>query len=88
MLTDDVLDSTTTLQGFNSRIDTLLEHKLRSNTLQIFRTDSCVLIGQVQLVALRFAGQGVGHYIKWAFPVNDSNGQLIHPLKPACLTST
>ena len=88
MLTDDVRYGTTTLQSFNSRVDTLLERKLRSNTLQIFCTNSCVLIGQVQLIALRFAGQCIGHYIEWAFPVNDSYGQLIHPLKPARLTST
>ena len=88
MLTDDVRYGTTTLQGFNSRVDTLLERKLRGNTLQIFRTYGCVLVGQVQLIALRFARQGIGHYIEWAFPVNDSYGQLIHPLKPARLTST
>ena len=88
MLTDDVRNSTSMLQSINSRIDTLFKHKLRSSTLQIFHTDSCILIRQVQLLALRFTRQGIRDYVKRSLAVHYSYGQLIHTFEPTRLTST
>ena len=88
MLTDDVGDSTTMLQSINHRVDALLQRKLRSSTLQIFRTNSCVLIRQVQLLALRFTRQGIRDYVKRSLAVHYGYGQLIHTFKPTRLTST
>ena len=56
--------------------------------LQIFCTDGCILIRQVQLLALWFTRQGISHYIQRSLPVQYGNGQLIHPFKPMRLTST
>ena len=52
--------------------------------LQVFCTDSCILIRQIQLFALGFTKQGIGHYVQQALPVQYHDGQLIHPLKPTC----
>ena len=56
--------------------------------LQIFCTDGCILIGQIQLLALRLTGQGIGYNVQRSLPLQDSDGQLIHPFEPTCLTST
>ena len=88
MLTGDMHHGTSMLQGINRCIITLLKGKLRSSTLQIFCTYGCILIGQVQLLVLWFTRQGIGHYIQRSMSVQYGNGQLIHPFKPTCLTST
>ena len=88
MLTDDVRNSTTMLQGINSHIDTLLKRKLRSSTLQVFCIDGCILIRQIQLLALQFTRQGICDYVKRSLAVHYSYGQLIHTLEPTRLTST
>ena len=59
MLTNDVLHGTTMLQGIDHCINALLQGKLMSSMLQIFCTDGCILIGQIQLLALRLMGQGI-----------------------------
>ena len=64
MLTTDVLHGTTMRQSVNSSINALLKGKLRSSMLPIFRTNGCILIGQIQLLALRFMGQGMGYYVQ------------------------
>ena len=87
MLTGDVHYGTTMLQSVNSGINALLKSKIWSSTLQIFRTDGCILIRQVQLLALWFTRQGISHYIQQSLPVQYSDAQLIHPFKPTCLTS-
>ena len=56
--------------------------------LQIFCTNGCILIGQIQLLALWFTGQGIGYNVQRSLPVQYGNGQLIHPFKPTRLTST
>ena len=56
--------------------------------LQIFCTNGCILIGQIQLLTLRLTGQGIGYNIQWSLPVQYGNGQHIHPFKPMSLTST
>ena len=56
--------------------------------LQIFCTNGCIFIRQIQLLALRFTGQGIGYYVQRSLPVQYSDGQLIHPFKPMHLTST
>ena len=79
---------TTMLQSINSCINALLQGKLRSSMLQIFCTNGCILIGQIQLLALRFMGQGIGYYVQRSLLVQYGDGQLIHPFKPTCLMST
>ena len=37
---------------------------------------------------LRFTRQGIGYYVQRSLPVQYCDGQLIHPFKPTCLTST
>ena len=88
MLTSDVLHGTSMQQGINSSIKALLKSKLRSSTLQIFCTNGCIFIGQIQLLALRLTGQGIGYYVQRSLLVQYGNGQLIHPFKPTHLTST
>ena len=88
MLTSDVCNSTTMLQSIDSCIDTLLMGKLISSMLQIFCTDSCILIRHIKLLALEFMRQGIGHYVQRSPPVQYRNGQLIHLLKPMRLMST
>ena len=56
--------------------------------LQIFRTDGCIFIGQIQLLALRLTGQGIGYYVQRSLPVQYCDGQLIHTFEPRHLTST
>ena len=56
--------------------------------LQVFCTDCCVFIGQIQLLALRLTGQGISNYVKRSLLVQYRDGQLIHTLKPMCLTPT
>ena len=56
--------------------------------LQIFQTYGCIFIRQIQLLALQFTRQGIGHYIQRSLSVQYGNGQLIHPFKPTRLTST
>ena len=87
MLTSDVLHGTTMRQSVDRCVNALLQCKLRSNTLQIFHTDSCVFIRQIQLLALRLTGQGIGYYVQQSLPVQYSDGQLIHMFEPTCLTS-
>ena len=88
MLTDDLCGSTTMLQGVNHCVNGLLKGKLWSSMLQILCTYGCVLIGQVQLLKLWFTRQIIGHYVQRSLPIQYSNGQLIHPLKPMHLMST
>ena len=56
--------------------------------LQIFCTNGCILIGQIQLLALWLTGQGIGYNVQWSLPVQYSDGQLIHTFEPTWLTST
>ena len=88
VLTGDVCHGTTMLQSVNSGINALLKGKIQSNLLQVFLTDGCILIRQVQLLALWFTRQGISHYVQWSLFVQYHNEQLIHPFKPTCLTST
>ena len=67
---------------------TLLKGKLRSSMLQIFCTDGCVFIGQIQLLALWLTGQGIGYNAQRSLSVQYGYGQLIHTFEPTCLTST
>ena len=79
--------STTMLQSISSYINALIKCKLRSSMLQIFNTNFCILVRQIQLFALWFTGQGISHYVALVFSIHYHNGQLIHPLKPVCLIS-
>ena len=88
MLTGDMRYGTTMLQSVNSGINALLQSKLRSSMLQIFCTNGCIVIGQIQLLALWLTGQGIGYNVQWSLPVQYGYEQLIHPFKPMCLTST
>ena len=88
VLTGDMRYGTTMRQSVDRCVNALLQRKLRSSTLQIFRTDGCIFIRQIQLLALRLTGQGIGYYVQRSLPVQYGNGQLIHPFKPTCLTST
>ena len=88
MLTSDVLHGTSMRQSINSSVSALLKGKLRSSMFQIFCTDGCIFIGQIQLRALRFTGQGISYYVQQSLPVHYSDGQLIHMFKPTCLMST
>ena len=88
MLTSDVLHGTTMRQSNNRCINTLLQHKLRSSTLQIFCTDSCIFIRQIQLLVLRLTGQGISDNVQRSLSVQYHDGQLIHPFEPTRLTST
>ena len=56
--------------------------------LQVFCTDGCIFIRQIQLDALRVTGQGIGYNVQWSLPVQYSDGQLIHTFEPMRLTST
>ena len=76
------------LQGVDRCINALLQGKLRSSTLQIFCTNGCIFIGQIQLLALWLAGQGIGYNVQRSLPVQYGYGQLIHRFEPTCLTST
>ena len=88
MLTGDMRYGTTMRQSVDRCINALLKGKLRSSTLQIFCTDGCIFIGQIQLLALRLTGQGSGYYGQRSLPVQYSDGQLIDTFEPTCLTST
>ena len=88
MLTSDVLHGTTMRQSVDRCVNALLQCKLRSSTLQIFCTDSCVFIRQIQLLALRLTGQGIGYYVQRSLSVQYRDGQLIHTLKPTRLMPT
>ena len=79
---------TTMRQSVDRCVNALLQRKLRGSTLQIFCTDCCVFIGQIQLLALRLTGQGISNYVKRSLSVQYRDGQLIHTLKPTCLTPT
>ena len=82
MLTSDVLHGTTMLQGVDSCINALLQCKLWSSTLQVFCTDGCIFIGQIQLLALRLTGQGIGYNVQWSLPVQYGYEQLIDLFEP------
>ena len=88
MLTGDMRYGTTMRQSVDCCVNALLKGKLRSSMLQIFRTDGCIFIGQIQLLALRLTGQGIGYYVQRSLPVQYSDGQLIHTFKPTRLMST
>ena len=88
MLTGDMRYGTAMRQSVDRCVNALLQCKLRSSTLQIFCTDGCIFIRQIQLLALRLTGQGIGHYVQRSLSVQYGNGQLIHTLKPTCLTPT
>ena len=87
MLTSDVLHGTTMRQSVDCCVNTLLQHKLRSSMLQVFYTDSCIFIRQIQLLALRLTGQGISDNVQRSLSVQYRDGQLIHSFKPTCLTS-
>ena len=46
VVANDVLHDTSLLQHSDSSIDTLFQHKLRCNTLEIFCTKRSILVGQ------------------------------------------
>ena len=56
--------------------------------LQIFCTNGCIFIRQIQLLALRLTGQGISDNVQRSLPVQYSDGQLIHTFEPTRLTST
>ena len=56
--------------------------------LQIFCTSACIIIGQIQLLALRLTGQGISYYVQWSLAVQYGYGQLIHTFEPTRLMST
>ena len=56
--------------------------------LQLFRTDGCIFIRQIQLLALRLTGQGISDNVQRSLSVQYRDGQLIHSFEPMCLTST
>ena len=56
--------------------------------LQIFCTNGCIFIRQIQLLASRLTGQGISDNVQRALAVQYSDGQLIHTFEPTCLTST
>ena len=88
VLTSDVLHGTSMGQSVDRCINTLLQRKLRSSTLQIFCTDGCIFIRQIQLLALRLTGQGISDNVQRSLAVQYSDGQLIHTFEPTCLTSS
>ena len=88
MLTGDMRYGTTMRQSIDHCINTLLKGKLRSSMLQIFCTDSCIFIRQIQLLALRLTGQGISDNVQRSLSVQYRDGQLIHSFEPTCLTST
>ena len=55
--------------------------------LQMFRTNGCICIRQIQLLALWLTGQGISDNVQRSLPVQYSDGQLIHMFEPTCLTS-
>ena len=81
-------DGTAMRQSVDRCINALLQHKLRSSTLQVFCTDGCIFIRQIQLLALRLTGQGISNNAQRSLSVQYRDGQLIHPFKPMRLTST
>ena len=87
MLTGDVRYGTTMRQSVDRCVNALLKGKLRSSTLQIFCTDSCIFIRQIQLLTLRLTGQGISDNIKRPLSVQYRDGQLIHMFEPMCPTS-
>ena len=56
--------------------------------LQIFCTDGCIFIRQIQLLALRLTGQGISDNVQRTLSVQYRDGQLIHTFEPTCLTPT
>ena len=88
MLTGDMRYGTIMRQSVDRCINALLQGKLRSSAFQIFCTDGCIFIGQIQLLALRLTGQGIGYYVQRSLPVQYSDGQLVHPFEPMHPTST
>ena len=88
VLTSVVLHGTSMRQSVDRCVNALLQCKLRSSTLQIFCTDGCIFIRQIQLLALRLTGQGIGYYVQWSLPVQYSDEQLIHTFEPTHLMST
>ena len=76
------------LQSVDRCINALLQGKLRSSTLQIFCTNGCIFIRQIQLLALRLTGQGIGHNVQQSLSVQYGDGQLIHTFEPTHLTPT
>ena len=88
MLTGDMRYGTTMRQSVDRCINALLQCKLRSSTLQIFCTDGCIFIRQIQLLALRLTGQGISNNVQRSLSVQYRDGQLIHSFEPTCLTLT
>ena len=74
VLTSDVFKSTTTLQSVNNCVNALFKDKLQNNTVQMFYTHGCILIGQIQLLALWFMGQDNGHYVQQSLHLQYHNG--------------
>ena len=87
MLTGDMRYGTAMRQSVNRCVNALLQCKLRSSTLQIFRTDGCIFIRQIQLLALRLTGQGISDNVQRSLAVQYSDGQLIHTFEPMRLMS-
>ena len=88
VLTSDVLHGTFMRQSVDRCVNALLQCKLRSSTLQIFCTNGCIFIRQIQLLALRLTGQGISDNVQQSLTVQYSDGQLIHTFEPTRLTST
>ena len=88
MLTGDMRYGTTMRQSVDRCVNALLQRKLRGSTLQIFCTDCCIFIGQIQLLALRLTGQGISDNVQRSLSVQYRDGQLIHTFEPTCLTPT
>ena len=87
MLTSDVLHGTSMQQSIDCCVNALLQHKLRSSTLQVFGTNGCIFIRQIQLLTLRLMGQGISDNVHRSLSVQYGYGQLIHTFEPTCLTS-
>ena len=88
VLKSDVLHGTTMRQSIDRCVNSLLQCKLRSSTLQIFCTNGCIFIRQIQLLALWLTGQGISDNVQRSLAVQYSDGQLIHTFEPTCLTSS
>ena len=88
MLTGDMRYGTTMRQSVDSCINALLQCKLKSSTLQLFCTDGCIFIGQIQVLMLWLTGRDIGYNVQQSLLVQYGYGHLIHTFEPTRLTST
>ena len=61
-----------------SSVNALLQCEIWHHTLQIFRTECCIIIRQEQLLMLRAMGQHVSNNVQWPFAVRNGDGQFLH----------